>query len=119
MLDIMKMYDKLNVSDCEDDDAVDPAGYTGVFFRNIGRHGEAKQDLTDKELIDIFVKHNKLEEFTRMIRSIDADHNGFITWTEAEDMLKMLYPEQLRNKSLKQMLRPFCSPANRVLLDYK
>lgn len=34
-------------------------------------------------------------------------------------MLKMLYPEQLQNKSLKQMLRPFCSPANRVLLDYK
>lgn len=54
-----------------------------------------------------------------MIRSIDADHNGYITWTEAEDMMKMLYPEQLRNKSLKLMLRPFCSPANRVLLDYK
>lgn len=41
MLDIMKMYDKLNVSDCEDDDAVDPAGYTGVFFRNAGKHGDA------------------------------------------------------------------------------
>ena len=30
-----------------------------------------------------------------MIRSIDSDHNGYITWHEAEDMLKMLYPEQL------------------------
>jgi Ca2+-binding EF-hand superfamily protein len=70
-------------------------------------------------LIQIFVDNNKLEEFTRMIRSIDADHNGFITWHEAEDMLKMLYPEQLQNKSMKKMFRPFCSAANRVLLDYK
>lgn len=119
MLDIMKLYDKLNVEYCEDDDAVDPAGYTGVFFRNVGKNGKMKEELEDKQLIQIFVQDNKLEEFTRMIRSIDADHNGYITWHEAEDMLKMLYPEQLRNKSLKQMLRPFCSPANRVLLDYK
>ena len=54
-----------------------------------------------------------------MIREIDRDHNGYITWTEAEDMLKLIYPEQLKNKSLKIMLRPFCSPANKVLLDYK
>jgi hypothetical protein len=101
MLDIIQMYDKLNVSDCEDDDAVDPAGYTGVFFRNVDRNGNANEDLTDRQLVEIFVKDNKLEEFSRMIRSIDADHNGYITWTEAEDMLKMLYPDQLRNKSLK------------------
>ena len=119
MIDIMKLYDKLNVEYCEDDDAVDPAGYTGVFFRNVCKNGKMKEELEDKQLIQIFVQDNKLEEFTRMIRSIDADHNGYITWHEAEDMLKMLYPEQLRNKSLKQMLRPFCSPANRVLLDYK
>lgn len=119
MLDIMKLYDKLNVSECEDDDAVDPAGYIGVFFRDAPKQVGALEELTDKELIKIFVQNNKLDEFTRMIRSIDADHNGYITWHEAEDMLKMLYPEQLQNKSLKQMLRPFCSPANRVLLDYK
>ena len=119
MLDIMKLYDKLAVDDCEDDDAVDPAGYTGVFFRDVGKHSGPKEDLTDKELLEIFVNDNKLEEFTRMIRSIDADHNGFITWTEAEDMLKMLYPEELKNKSLKKMLKPYCSPANRVLMDYK
>lgn len=101
MLDIIKMYDKLNVSDDEGDDATDPAGYMGVFFRNVGKNGKAKEELEDKELIQIFVEDNKLEEFTRMIRSIDADHNGYITWHEAEDMLKMLYPEQLQNKSLK------------------
>ena len=75
--------------------------------------------MTDKELIEIFVKKNKFEEFSRMIREIDKDHNGYITWTEAEDMLNLLYPLELKAHSLKNMLKPFCSRANRVLLDYK
>lgn len=48
MLDIIKMYDKLNVSDDEGDDATDPAGYMGVFFRNVGKNGKAKEELEDK-----------------------------------------------------------------------
>ena len=51
MLDIIKMYDRLNVSDDEGDDAVDPAGYTGVFFRKDERNGHPLEDLEDKELL--------------------------------------------------------------------
>jgi|APSaa5957512535_1039671.scaffolds.fasta_scaffold578268_1 hypothetical protein len=53
MLDIMKMYDKLNVSDDEGDDAVDNAGYTGNFFRNFEKE-KNYEELTDKELIEVF-----------------------------------------------------------------
>lgn len=36
-----------------------------------------------------------------------------------DDILKVLYPEELKNVKLKNIFRPFCSSANKVLLDYK
>ena len=29
----------------------------------------------------------------RIIKSIDKDHNGYVTSTELDDILKILYPE--------------------------
>lgn len=60
-----------------------------------------------------------MDELAFTIRSIDRDHNGYVTWNEMEDILKILYPEELRGKNLKQVLKPFCSSLNKVLLDYK
>jgi Ca2+-binding EF-hand superfamily protein len=54
-----------------------------------------------------------------MILDIDREANGYITMTELDDILKILYPKQLGDKRLKPILRPFCSSANRVLIDYK
>lgn len=36
-----------------------------------------------------------------------------------DDILKVLYPEELKNVKLINIFRPFCSSANKVLLDYK
>ena len=54
-----------------------------------------------------------------MIHEIDKDCNGYVTSTELDDILKILYPNELQNKNLKPILKPFCSSANKVLLDYK
>ena len=54
-----------------------------------------------------------------MIYEIDKDANGYVTSTEIDDILKILYPNEFGNKKLKNILKPFCSSANKVLLDYK
>jgi len=53
-----------------------------------------------------------------MIKQIDPDRNGYITNTELDDMIKIVYPE-LENSDLHQIIKPFCSLQNRVLVNYK
>lgn len=38
------------------------------------------------------------------IYSIDKDNNGYVTRVELDDILKMLYPVQLKNKKLDHIL---------------
>jgi hypothetical protein len=59
----------------------------------------------------------------KMILDIDKDHNGFVTQTEIDDILKIVYPEKLgmgfADADLKPIYRLFVSSANRVLVNYK
>ena len=68
----------------------------------------------------------------KIIRDIDRDHNGYVTSTELDDIIKMIFSakimsklvrvdgiECLDNYDLKPIFRPFASSANRVLIDYK
>lgn len=55
----------------------------------------------------------------KMVYNIDKDHNGYITTTELDDILKITYPKQLGNVNLKNTMKPFCSSSNKVLLDYR
>ena len=109
------MYEDLEVSDNEEDDAVDAAGYTGNFRRN-------EKDLvpiSESQFMEIIRNNNKLVQIMSMIYEIDKDANGYVTSTEIDDILKILYPIEFGNKKLKHILKPFCSSANKVLLDYK
>jgi len=65
-----------------------------------------------------FQNEHKLSELMRVIAEIDIDRNGYVTLTELDDILKMLFPE-LANRNLKSILMPFSSSANKVLIDYK
>ena len=109
------MYEDLEVSDNEEDDAVDAAGYTGNFRRN-------EKDLvpiSESQFMEIIRNNNKMVQIMSMIYEIDKDANGYVTSTEIDDILKILYPNEFGNKKLKNILKPFCSSANKVLLDYK
>jgi Ca2+-binding EF-hand superfamily protein len=71
------------------------------------------------QFMEIIKNNNKLGQVMQMIYEIDKDANGYVTTTELDDILKILYPLELGNKRLKYILKPFCSSANKVLLDYK
>jgi hypothetical protein len=82
------MYEDLEVSDNQEDDAVDAAGYTGNFRRN-------EKDLvpiSETQFMEVIKNNNKLAQIMSMVREIDKDHNGYITTTEIDDILKILYP---------------------------
>ena len=55
----------------------------------------------------------------RTIYEIDKERNGFVTSTELDDILNLFYEQELATMNLKPMLKPYCSSANKVLLDYK
>ena len=52
------------------------------------------------------------------IRSIDRDKNGYITNQELEDILKLHYPEKLKQYDLKPLFKSFASLSNRLLISY-
>lgn len=53
------------------------------------------------------------------IRSIDKDHNGFVTRTELDDIMKQYYPKELGDKDLHNIINKFCCISNKILIDYK
>lgn len=55
----------------------------------------------------------------RSIKEIDREHNGYVTSTELDDILKLNYKEELSTKNLKQMFKPYASIQNKILIDYK
>lgn len=42
-------------------------------------------------LAKLVVKHNKLVDIMRSIKEIDKEHNGYVTSTELDDILKITY----------------------------
>ena len=59
-----------------------------------------------------------------IIKTVDKDRNGYITNTEFDDILKLIYSEKfedggLKNTNVKPVIRQFASSANKVLIDYK
>lgn len=55
----------------------------------------------------------------RMIKEIDASHNGYVTSTELDDIIKIIYKEELGNRDLKNIIKKYSSIQNRILIDYK
>lgn len=55
----------------------------------------------------------------KSIKDIDKEHNGYVTITELDDILKIYYKKELTDKNLKEIFKPFASIQNRILIDYK
>ena len=45
----------------------------------------------------------------KSIKDIDKEHNGYVTSTELDDILKIYYKKELGDKNLKEIFRPFAS----------
>ena len=53
------------------------------------------------------------------IREIDKDHNGYVTRTELDDILKLYYKNELSDFNLYPIINKFCSISNQILIDYR
>lgn len=77
------------------------------------------EPLTEAELVAIFLKDNKMTEFLRLCREINPQKNGVITVVELDDILRLLYEEELEGRDLTELYEPFCSIQNKILVDWK
>lgn len=114
-----QMYQKVdqqNISD-DKDQPQDVNGYLGQtkFYRT-------RVDLvpiTEDEIFQVFAQDNKLKSIMMTIKEIDKDHNGFVTSTELDDIMKLYYRAELSGKELLPFINKFASPQNRILIHYK
>lgn len=58
-------------------------------------------------------------EINRTIAEIDRDHNGYVTSSELDDILKLYYQNELGHRDLLPIIKKFSSVQNRILIDYK
>jgi hypothetical protein len=82
------MYKEMELEENEDDNAVDMAGYTGIFRRESTKNLKIMEM---DEFIKVFKQDNKLAALMKLIQDIDSG-NGYITTTEIDDILKIIYP---------------------------
>lgn len=112
------MYNKVNVSNFEGlDEPMDINGYLGKtkYYRT-----HVKQSaISSQEFIEIVHADNKLVEIMRTINEIDKEHNGYVTVTELDDILKLNYGDILECRDLIPIIKKFSSIQNRILIDYK
>ena len=75
--------------------------------------------ITEDEIFQIFANDNKLKSIMLTIKEIDKDHNGFVTSTELDDIIKLYYRAELMDKDLLPFIGKFASLQNRILIHYK
>jgi Ca2+-binding EF-hand superfamily protein len=112
------MYSKVDVADFEGvDEPMDPNGYLGKtkFYRDQIHF----RPISSGEMIRIIAADNKLDKIMFVVGQIDKDHNGYVTSTELDDILKLNYPDEFGDKMLAPVIKKFSSVQNRILIDYK
>ena len=102
------MYGKVDVSNTVGkDEPTDECGFIGI-----GEHYRDKRKLVDisqEEFYKIMYKNNsKMREIMLNIKEIDKDHNGYVTRTELDDIIKINVPD-LNNKILTPIINQWCS----------
>lgn len=99
------------------DEPVDEIGYIGKTVHEREKLGPLKE-ISHGEFIQTIYKNNKLKEIMFFISQID-NHTGCVTKNELDDIIKKMYPEQLRDKNLIPIISMFSSSQNKILIDYK
>lgn len=99
------------------DTVKDASGYTGQMFRH--KPLRPLEPLTETELILMFVKNNKMKEMSRMCREINESGGKVVTVVELDDILRILYEEELEGRDLTALYEPFLQMNNKILINYK
>jgi Ca2+-binding EF-hand superfamily protein len=88
------------------------------MLRDLTERNGKHHPVSINKFLKVFGKNNKFSELAKMIKEIDREYTGYVTQTELDDILKILYPKHFANSSLKQIYLPFVSGANKILVDY-
>ena len=102
------MYSKVDVADFEGvDEPMDPNGYLGKtkFYRDQVDF----RPISSGEMIRVIAADNKLDKIMFIVGQIDKDHNGYVTSTELDDILKLNYPDEFGDKMLAPVIKKFSS----------
>lgn len=85
------MYNKVDVADTEGLD--DPQDINGYFGKTQFYRKQLKLiPITASELVKIAMQDShKMTEIMTTIKEIDKDHNGYVTSTELDDILKLFF----------------------------
>lgn len=77
------------------------------------------EPLTEAELVLMIVKNNKMKELSRICREINESGGGVVTVVELDDILRLLYEEELEGRDLTAIFEPFIHIHNKILINYK
>jgi hypothetical protein len=92
---MQRAYTKVQIGDTDEEEvAVDTCGYTGNFHRE-KIEPKNLQSITMEKLILMIFGDNQMLDMMRRINEIDKEHNGYVTSTELDDIIKLSYPKQL------------------------
>lgn len=100
---------------CEDD-PTDELGYLGL--NQWHRVKQEQKTITEEEFVKYFKNEAALKHVVNTIRQIDRDHNGYVTRTELDDILKLVFRE-MADYNLHPIINKFSSISNKILIDYK
>ena len=95
----------------------DMAGYTGQMYRR--KPQKAQEPMTETDLVIMILKHNRMKEMTRMCREINESGGSVVTVVEIDDILRLLYEDELDGRDLTPLYEPFLLNNNKILINYK
>lgn len=62
--------------------------------------------------------NNKMKEISLAFREIDPERTGMITSPEMDDLFRVLYPEEMKDKHIYDILKQFEVISNKILVEY-
>ena len=95
----------------------DASGYTGQMFRR--KPAVPLEPMDEDELVMIIARNNKMKEFSRTCREINETGGGVVTVVELDDILRLLYEEELEGRDLSALYEPYIHIHNKILINYK
>lgn len=116
---LSKLYHQIDVANTVAvDEPTDDLGFLGInkYYR---KHTGQLRHISEEDFLSLVYRDNKLKEIMLSIKEIDRDHNGYVTRSELDDILKMHYEKELSDCDLAPLIDKFCSISNKILIDYK
>jgi len=96
----------------------EPRDVNGYLGKTVHERGKMQlKEITPTDFIKTIYTRNKLKEIMFQISQID-NSTGAVTKNELEDIIKLNYPDTLKDKNLMPIISMFSSPQNKILIHH-